>query len=563
MSERSTNRVGGTPLLPHVGTFSAVFTTPARTYRWWFDEALRHSWQNARAMRRDPYLMSLLRVRQMGIVGLPYTVIAVDSNDPIAKVLADEVKMLIDSIPRFRRILFWLTEALWYGKYGVQLVYGDKQIDGHNFWIPVNSFPVNGDKIIFKWSGIPGILVNPNVTNTELFGYYRGLSLEAVDRGLAVFLYDRDWRDQFIIHSHEPDDMDYIDGEMAGGVFGVGLRSRVYWLWWLRQEVLSWMMSYMERVGAGGIIEIPYEYGNDESRQRAEELAAKLQESNVALVPQMFSKSPDYFALRIHSPSHAGSNILFEIIRDYEKKIAHMMLGYSDLVDSYAYMAYEHVVEQVRTTLEYDAKMLAETITTDLVEPLIRRNYPSVSSKYRVRLEFDIAALHVDRVMKAYKFAYDMGVRIREADVRRVVGCSEPAEGDTVVQNPAYVQMSSMAGGHQNGVETNQWKGAANIESRIDGREPYEFTRSEYIARQLRRFVQSTGMPPDSGLAKHLLHLAARMHKASVLKALESGMEVPYDVMRDYPDLHNRSHVNLGDQVVVKSNGERHADAKA
>ena len=39
--------------------------------------------------------------------------------------------------------------------------------------------------------------------------------------------------------------------ESAGAAYGIGLRHRLYWYWWMKQEYMEWIGTYLERVGLG------------------------------------------------------------------------------------------------------------------------------------------------------------------------------------------------------------------------------------------------------------------------------------------------------------------------
>src|SRR6185437_16104067 len=86
------------------------------------------------------------------------------------------------------------------------------------------------------------------------------------DRGRAIFLRDPYWRDRFIISEFEPSDFDWMfEGSFAGGVHGVGLRSRLYWGWKLRTTLLGWTVDALQRIGVNGMLYGYYEDGNPES----------------------------------------------------------------------------------------------------------------------------------------------------------------------------------------------------------------------------------------------------------------------------------------------------------
>jgi hypothetical protein len=516
--------------IPHAGTFSGIYASPARTYRWWYDEALRNSLEDARAMRRDAFIFGLLRARQMPTAQLPYSIEVDDISDPIQRVLAREIKNIIDNIPRIRRIFLHLLEAIWYGRFGVQLKYGIRRIDGQDYYMPVDSHPVSGDKIVFKWSGVPGILINPVTLSFPDFQYYQSLKQEVVDRGVAIFLYERQWRDQFIIHKHEPEDLDYLEGELAGSIHGLGLRSRIYWLWWLRQEIIAWLLNYLQRVGAGGIIEIPYELGNDDSYKAAQEIEQRLAQSNIVYVPQVLGRDTNYLHLRITPPNHAGSQIFIEIVKDYERKITQAILGVHQLERAYGYGVHMFMLKMLSHTIAYDANLLQETLTTDLVDPLIRYNFPGVYGKYNVRFRFDASQMHVEEVLKNIKMAFDMGLTIKADDLRKKLGISTPKQGDEILSRTL----------HQPTYATPFMSGVV---------QPHMMRRKDYIIHEVNRFISSANTIPSPELLSRIVKEASETHMASVLHAIESGLDIPEEVKSEYE--------HVGDIITQRSNEDK------
>ncbi len=59
-------------LLPHVRTFAAIWNTFTRTYRYTWDEAIKHSPTNALTMRRDAFVMGCLQERYLQVAQLPW-----------------------------------------------------------------------------------------------------------------------------------------------------------------------------------------------------------------------------------------------------------------------------------------------------------------------------------------------------------------------------------------------------------------------------------------------------------------------------------------------------------
>ena len=204
----------------------------------------------------------------------------------------------------------------------------------------------------------------------------------------------QNWRDQFIIHTHEVDDADYFEGEMAGAVHGVGLRNWIYWAWWLRDEMLSWAVDFMKKIGTLGLLVFWYELGNKTAKSEAE-LNAKRASKDVALVmgrPSGRNRPPG--ASIISRAHYEGVEALQRMIQDYfEHHMERLIVGQtlsagtegSGLGGTGVAKLHEDTKFQL---LQFDADNLAETLTDDLVGPMLRLNVPNAD--FGIRFEFNV-----------------------------------------------------------------------------------------------------------------------------------------------------------------------------
>src|SRR5512137_3183043 len=84
----------------HISTFQSVPMLPSNIYRN-LDEALRHDPINARAMRRDTFILRLLFSRQMAVAQLPWDIVPEDPKDPYQVYAAKFLTEVMEDIPRF------------------------------------------------------------------------------------------------------------------------------------------------------------------------------------------------------------------------------------------------------------------------------------------------------------------------------------------------------------------------------------------------------------------------------------------------------------------------------
>jgi hypothetical protein len=132
----------------------------SKTYRYTWDEALRANRQDPTAMRRDVSLMGMVRERQYPTSQLPWHIEPEDPEDPSQMEVAQDLEKTVLKIPHLQRMMLNLLEAIWYGRYGVQVVYGPKRVAGQKRTTVIKHVPVNGDKIQFQWDGTPSVFLH-------------------------------------------------------------------------------------------------------------------------------------------------------------------------------------------------------------------------------------------------------------------------------------------------------------------------------------------------------------------------------------------------------------------
>lgn len=424
---------GGMFQVPHFVSFSSLINYFTRTYRYTFDEAMRNCPAMARVMRNEPVIMQALRERQMPVCQLEWHIEPDNPRDLRQAEAAETLTECIRRIPRLQQLFRCLQEAVWYGRYGVQLAYEWDWSEGRKR-LNVRSFlPINGDKLVFRYSGEVGLLVHAAW----------GGATAITDRGLAHF-YDPQEREALIVHEFEPEDADFYEADMAGAVHGVGMRGRLYWIFWLRQQVLSWMMDYLERVGAGGFTVYYYEHGNAESLEEVRTAAETQLRNNTILFPRYRGGSNGESGgpgVERVEPSVAGAQLITELVTGYfDEVIRRMILGQDVVSDSNTIVgegpADLHAGNFARI-VKYDAVDLSDTLTKDLVSVMNKYMFPNNPCP---RFQFDVDKPNADEYMEGVKTFYEMGGEIDEDQVREVLGIARPEPGHRVLSQAAMAQ---------------------------------------------------------------------------------------------------------------------------
>lgn len=434
-------------LFGHHTLFASIINILSKTYSYRFDEAMRNIPANALAMRRDAYIQSLLEERFLPTVHRSWDIVVEEPKNPKQIATAKTLKKAIKKLPRFRRMIRYLLEAVWYGRYGAKLYWEELQVGGVPFWLPSKHNPVNGDKIQTRFDDgrndfLPVIFVNP-----MFLGRYPQDAIVYTDRVPGVILNRPEWRNQFIIHRHLINDADYFEVELSGGIGGIGVRNFIYWAWWLRDELLSWCIDYMQKVGTLGLLIFWYESGNKEGKAKAEQNAQDSSRSSALTMPVPAGKDGKTWGVEQLQAGTAGIQALQTMIMDYfEHHMERLIIGQtlssgtegSGLGGSG--VASLHMDTKFNI-LKFDAENLAETMTEDLLNPIIGANRAILGEiDYDIRFEFNVEKPENDKTMDTVQKASSMGVTFKMDDVRDLTGMEKPEDGDEIIggqqQNP-------------------------------------------------------------------------------------------------------------------------------
>jgi len=438
-------------LLPHMKQFVAEFQTPARTYRFSFDEALKRSKPDALAMRRDGHILSLLQARTLPVLGAEW---CVKSDDDTYKDQATKYQKLIEKTPRLLQLRKCLLEAVWFGRYGVQFAFGKVNVGGEEMTGITAWKPVNGDKISFREDGTPAIRINPKFANHLKS---QGATIDGPDvnttwsdQGTVLILDKPEYRSRFAVHVHEIEDADYMEPELAGAVGGVGLRHYCYWIWWLRQEVMEWLLSYLEMMGAGGLTIVGYDQSNPNGLTNAK--AAFKERATVVYLPIPPGADKQTNIVQRVEPSGTGNDIFSGWIDGYFNAILTRLIIGQDLSSKSGATGLGSGVADLQASVKecihrYDAKNLNETETQQILNTLIELNEPHTD--YCLRCETVLTKVDPEKGLQAVKQAYDMGAEIPESCVLGLANVPEPKEGEKTLSNPELAHQAALAGMYQ------------------------------------------------------------------------------------------------------------------
>lgn len=443
-----------------VTTHQGQFGVLAHVYRS-PDEALRHSVENARFMRNDCSVMECLEARQRGTALLPWHVEVEDKKDPRQKHLSEALTRILKNIPFFTEYRRNLLEALWYGRYACQHTHGFlRSSDGKRYAIVNRWLPINGDKLVFRYDDGSG-----KFTGDEI-GVRTGMSwptkdavngdkhLEPADgNGMVYFLKPQE-RSRLVVHKHIIEDGSFETPISAGRIHGVGIRDRIYWTWYQKQETMAALMEIIQRTGAGFTIYY-FPHGNQAAENKVRELAIENQQANTLFVPRMAGDpSMDAYGIERIEPSSVGIEAMRTIIHEFfgwqiKRYILGQILSSESAATGLGSGVADLHMASFTSIISYDASKLEETITAELLRPLQHINFrwaDNIQAWFRISVGNDES----EKLLAAYRTAWEMGAKIKTVDVMDAIGASMPEPTDEVLVNP---QIAGAMGQGQPGVD--------------------------------------------------------------------------------------------------------------
>lgn len=435
----------GKPVIYHIDSFvSQLYKYSTRLYLN-PDEAYRQSREQARAMRRDPVIMQPLRQRQLATALLDFQIQPEDDSDPIQKFVCEELTSCIKRIPYFLKMKMALLEAVWFGRYAAALQY---QYCDDGETLDVKSWtPYHGDKLAFEQdTGNVGIFLGGQSYLED------GTDLRFGPES-RVRMFSQSERDSLIIHKHEVEDGDFFEPEAAGGIHGIGLRTRVYWPWWIKQTTFQWLMTFMERAGLGVSIWY-FQQGNDADYKSTKESAEKLSSDSVILAPVPYGSEKPFKRYERVEPGMGGAQLFKDILDDtLGGQIRGMIVGQEATSQKVSTGLGSEIAKVQQDTfqqiVEYDAINLSETITQDLVRILADWNFRGID--WTPRFELVVKKVDPKQFLEAAKMFQDMGGTVGEDQLREVIGLPAPGPEEKVLSPAPQVQQPGGVGAEGEG----------------------------------------------------------------------------------------------------------------
>lgn len=324
--------------LMHTYTFASLWNSTAKTYSWRWDEAYRRSREDAVAMRRDCFLMALLFERKYPTAQMPWHIEPDDKKNTKQMAVADYIKSCVDTLPNVPEMLMLGLEDLWYGRSGIQMLWTQKTVKGMTSLVVESVVPVNGDKIQFSWDGTPQIRLYGGTAREserevllrraqEEFGVQKEDTIWT-DRGLMLLLKRPYWRDRFQIWKHDIIDADFYESDMAGGVHGVGIRHWIYWFDWIKKEIASYIMDFLERTGQGFTVYY-YDPGNPQDLNNVKQIAKQQGRNTWIVWPRAPGSEGAQKGVERIEPNVSGTQVLKDLLAYYDSYIERFIIGQS------------------------------------------------------------------------------------------------------------------------------------------------------------------------------------------------------------------------------------------
>ncbi len=440
--------------VPHALQFSSRFSSPRGYWRDAYDEALKNSRNDALTMEADLGIMGMVQERQLAFTTLPWHIHVPDENDPTQAAVKAHITKTIESCVGPEESLLKLRQsqswALWFGRQAAQCVWRWNRMAGVKTLTLAEWMPTRGDKISHLLNGTPCVDVYAAATQGETFP---DSDITTTTNGARALVLNGDmswgWRMRFILHAHELIDRDFFDAEAAEAVFGVGIRSRIYYLNWIDKEWLARTCDWVDQVGLGVNLWY-YDASNAAARLQAQKAAKEVSDRTNILVPRWGNEK--HAALERLEVSGTGAQLLLTLRQDIREQMRLYICGQTmstggskgeggDMGGSHRAQFAADTKTQIRN---YDAKNLDATLTGSMKNPglvsmiqfhTFPETWPGPNNPQGFRASFvsELEDKESKERLEAIKAVWEMGVDVKADDLRSAAGIGKPTEGDEII----------------------------------------------------------------------------------------------------------------------------------
>lgn len=434
----------GRSLIPHTMTFSGMLTTLSRAFRN-PDAAIQHSVENANSMLLDPAITGPLFARQKMVALLNWHIEPEDDNDPRLKAVAEKMTKILHRTDRFVEYRRSLMMAIWTGRHANQHRYGWHIDSVGNRSTYIRKWePIDGDKLVFRYNDGSaefddeefGVRVSPAHVKEDV--YAGKWQVEYYAHGSAVF-WEQWERNRVCLHKHFIQDAPFEEPDRGGSIHGLGLRNYLYWAWYMKQEVMAKMVELVDRAAMGLTLYF-YDQGNPEAKKEMRKAAQESAHTNVILIPKSGVNEIQTNDIQQIPPNVQGIEALRVLLDDYfGSQITKMILGQTLSTKAEATgigtgVADLHL-DSLKQIIKYDAVNLEETLTNQVLRPLIELNEPRYMNHdfwLRIATEAAIPEKELEAILKAY----EMGAPIRTSDLFDRIGLAVPSDSEDKLMSP-------------------------------------------------------------------------------------------------------------------------------
>ena len=381
------------------------------------DEAFRANPENASRMLLDPSIFASLQERLLASAELPWSILPEDEEDVRQRKAAEHVQRLIMRTPNLTDFILNLGNAVWNGRQGTFIDWDWDFRDGKQSLYVKKWTPIHGDSLLFGENGEVGYRVgSPTIDVVD--------EIISTVEGRGILISD-DEREAWVIHNYQKTAGEFRIFTSAASQFGVGLRSRLAYVWQLKQELLVQLQSAAEKFGTGWIVGY-YQMGNQQSYTEMFAGMKKQVGSCVQLFPRQSGEDSSE-NIEVKNPP-AGLDSMLAIIQEYDNQIRQTICGQTLTAEAGSTGLGSNLASVHQTTfgrlVRYDALAMQETLTRQFVAVIQKYSGYGDLPPLRWEFSFDLGD-PAEKLQKAL-ILQQLGVKVAESELLQAAGFTAP-----------------------------------------------------------------------------------------------------------------------------------------